>query len=118
MHTKAQTHNLCLPEDVRAQFLAFFQNAQGLFRWDVDLQGGGQGGVDKAVNDGRNLLLDGEVVTVGMTEVLHTKRERLFMIKTKSSYCFLKVWNVTGLKRIILDRKSVFFCCVYVSNVC
>lgn len=47
----------------------------GLFRLDVYLQGGGHGGVDKAVNDGGNLLLDGGLITVGMTEVLRTVRE-------------------------------------------
>lgn len=71
-----QTHNLCLPEDVRAQFFAFFQNALRLFRWDVDLQRRGERGLDEAADDGGNLLLDGDVVTVGVTEVLHTERKR------------------------------------------
>lgn len=75
VHT-IQTHNLCLPEDVRAQFLALFQNALRLFRRDVDLQRRGKGGLDEAADDGGNLLLDGDVITVGVTEVLHTERER------------------------------------------
>lgn len=69
------THNLCLSEDVWAQVLASFQDVLGLFRRDVYLQGGGHGGVDKAVNDGGNLLLDGGFIAVGMTEVLRTVRE-------------------------------------------
>lgn len=73
-HT-TQTHNLGLSEDVRAQFPAFLQDAQCLFRWDVDLQGRRDGGLDEAVDDCGNLLLDGDVITVGVTQVLHSERE-------------------------------------------
>lgn len=55
--------------------MAFLQNVLRLFRGNVYLQGGGHGGVDKTVNDGGDLLLDGGIVTVGMTEVLHTGRD-------------------------------------------
>lgn len=72
-HTWTHTTNLCLPEDVRAQFLAIFQNAHGLFRWDVYLQRRGEGRLDEAADDGGNLLLDGDVITVGVTQVLHTE---------------------------------------------
>ena len=54
--------------------MAFVQNVLGLFRRDVYLQSGGHGGIDKTVNDGGDLLLDGGLITVGVTEVLHTGR--------------------------------------------
>lgn len=49
----------------------------GLFRRDVYLQGGGHGGVNETVNDGGDLLLNGGLIAVGMTEVLHTGREKI-----------------------------------------
>lgn len=99
-YTHTHTHNLCLSEDVRAQLLPFLQNMLGLFRWDVYLQGGGHGGVDEAVNDCGNLLLDGGLITVGMTEVLRTVREGQMgndVVGTNSSHssfkCLEYCWN-------------------------
>lgn len=71
----SQTHNLRLSEDVWAQLLSLFQNMLGLFWRDVYLQSRRRGGVDEAVNDGGDLVLDGGLITVGMTEVLRTVRE-------------------------------------------
>lgn len=64
--------------------MAFLQNVLGLVRRDVYLQGGGHGRVDKAVNDGGDLLLDGGLSTVGMAEVLHTGRETMCVVGTDS----------------------------------
>lgn len=50
--------------------MALLQDALGLLRRDVDLQRGRHGGVDEAADDGGDLLLDGGLVAVGMTEVL------------------------------------------------
>ena len=69
-HTHTYTLNLCFSEDVRAKLVAFLQNVLGLFRRNVNLQGGGHGRVDKTVDDGGDLLLDGGLITVGMTKVL------------------------------------------------
>lgn len=68
--THTRTHNLRLSEDVWTQLPPFLQNPLRLFRRDVYLQGGGHGGVDEAADDDGNLLLDGGVIAVGMTEVL------------------------------------------------
>lgn len=65
-----QPHNLRLSEDVWTQLAPFLQNLLRLFRRDVYLQGGGHGGADEAADDGGNLLLDGGLIAVGMTEVL------------------------------------------------
>lgn len=55
--------------------MAFVQNVLGLLGGDVYLQGGGYRGVDEAADDGGDFLLDGVLITVGMTEVLYTGRE-------------------------------------------
>lgn len=69
-HTNTHTHNLRLPEDVWTQLPPLLQNPLRLFRRDVYLQGGGDGGVDEAVDDDGNLALDGGLIAVGVTEVL------------------------------------------------
>lgn len=68
--THTHTHNLRLSEDVWTQLPPLLQNALRLFRRDIHLQGGGDGGVDEAVDDDGNLFLDGGLIAVGMTEVL------------------------------------------------
>lgn len=47
--------------------------------WDVYLQGRWNRGLDEAVDDCGNLLLDGDVITVGVTEILHTQRDVFFI---------------------------------------
>lgn len=42
----------------------------------MDLQGRGEGGADEAADDGGDLPLDGDVIAVGVTEVLHPERGR------------------------------------------
>ena len=68
IHT--HTHNLCFSEDVRAKLVSFLQNVLGLFRRDIYLQGGGHGRVDETVDDGGDLLLDGGLIAVRVTQVL------------------------------------------------
>lgn len=51
--------------------MAFVHNELGLFSRDVYLKGGGHGRVDEAADDGGDLLLDGGLVAVRMTEVLY-----------------------------------------------
>lgn len=53
--------------------MALLKNVLGLFRRDVYLQCGGCGGVDETADDGGDLFLDDGLITVGMTEVLHTE---------------------------------------------
>lgn len=67
--------NLCLSEDVRAELVAFLQDALGLLRGDVNLQTGRHGRVDETGDDGGDLLLDDGLVTVGVTKVLRTREE-------------------------------------------
>lgn len=71
----------------------------GLFRRDVYLQGGWHGGVDKAANDGGNLLLDGGLIAVGMAEVLQTVRESI------TSCLFPQLLKTFGIS---LELKEVF----------
>lgn len=65
------TEHLSLSKDVRAQLVASLQDVLGLLRRDVYLQGGRHGGADETADDGGDFLLDGGIITVGMTEVLH-----------------------------------------------
>lgn len=67
---------LSLSEDVWAQLMALVQDVLGLLRRDVYLQGRGHGGVDETVNDGGDLLLDGCLIAVGVTEVLDKREHR------------------------------------------
>lgn len=50
--------------------MAVLQDVLGLFRRDVYLQSGGQRGVDEDADDGGDLLLDGGLIAVRVTQVL------------------------------------------------
>lgn len=67
---------LSLSKDVRAQLVAFLQNMLSLLGRNVYLQGRGHGRVDETADDCGDFLLDGGIITVGMTEVLHSKAKR------------------------------------------
>lgn len=67
---------LSLSKDVRAQLMAFLQNVLSLLGRNVYLQGRGHGRVDETADDCGDFLLDGGIITVGMTEVLHSKAKR------------------------------------------
>lgn len=66
----ALQQHLRLSEDVWAQLVTLLQDALGLIRRNVDLQRRRHGGVDEAADDDGDLLLDGGLVAVGVTEVL------------------------------------------------
>lgn len=51
--------------------MAFLQDALGLFRRGVYLEGGGHGRVDETADDGGDFLLDDGLITVRVTEILY-----------------------------------------------
>lgn len=56
--------------------MTFLQNVLSLFRRNVYLQGRGHGRVDETADDCGDFLLDGGIIAVRMTEVLHSKAKR------------------------------------------
>lgn len=55
---------LCLSEHIWSQLLPVFNYLLGLLHWNIDLQSRGDTGVDEAVDDGRDLLLDDGLITM------------------------------------------------------
>ena len=64
--------NLGLSEDVWSQLPPPVQDGARLLGGDADLQGGGHRRADEAGDYGADLVLDGGLVTVRVTQVLST----------------------------------------------
>ena len=60
----ASSSYLCLSEHVRSQLLPVFNYLLGLLNWNINLQSWGDAGVDEAVDDGCDLLLDDGLTTM------------------------------------------------------
>lgn len=111
---------LSLSKDVRAQLVAFLQNVLSLLGRNVYLQGRGHGRVDETADDCGDFLLDGGIITVGMTEVLHSKakREKEEWKVTWEQFCVPTVPQMFAIIEEFLyrDRKtraSFFFCSIF-----
>lgn len=63
---------LSFSEYIGAKYAPPLQDELSLFRGEVDLHTGGNGGVDKAVDDGGDLLLHCCLITVRVTQILNT----------------------------------------------